>query len=419
MTLPFTDPSLPSQPSPLFSDVTAVRGDHMRANNNCIWTNLEYLLTNLPLQNPIALTNVSLKTSILANLWNSYFTTTSATTDTPTAASYAVFVHWYSATAFSVIARLVGGLTSYHMYYSSAWGTWTQLTDATGNPATVGGAALSTDGTFAANSDTLVPSQKAVLTKIQSTILTPVSVTKTADYAILDADGYRYIFVDVTAGDKTITLPLLANNNQRQIRIMHVAGTNKVIISPNGSNANTLSSDALNVMWLAKKGDFIDFFGDTGLGIWVITAERITSQLRLNGYAGYGGTDTKIMRFTNLVESVGNMFSENHSTGYSSNAKGLEITINRSGKYALSVSYSGNSGTNLVGGFSINSSQRTTNLISCTASTILAIGSGVGALVDTIAVELFLNKGDIIRTHTDGVGPTNTATNFVTVTYKG
>ena len=33
------DPSLPSNPSPLFSDVTAARGDHLRANNAAIWGN--------------------------------------------------------------------------------------------------------------------------------------------------------------------------------------------------------------------------------------------------------------------------------------------------------------------------------------------------------------------------------------------
>lgn len=43
MPLPEVDPSLPSLPSPLFSDIDAVRGDHMRANNQKIWTNLQYL----------------------------------------------------------------------------------------------------------------------------------------------------------------------------------------------------------------------------------------------------------------------------------------------------------------------------------------------------------------------------------------
>ena len=43
MGLPYVDPSLPSNPSPVFSDVDAARGDHLRANNNAIWANLNYL----------------------------------------------------------------------------------------------------------------------------------------------------------------------------------------------------------------------------------------------------------------------------------------------------------------------------------------------------------------------------------------
>jgi hypothetical protein len=42
--LPQTDPSLPTEVSPLFSDTTAARGEHMRANNNKIWENFTALL---------------------------------------------------------------------------------------------------------------------------------------------------------------------------------------------------------------------------------------------------------------------------------------------------------------------------------------------------------------------------------------
>jgi hypothetical protein len=43
MSLPQPDPSLPGGAAPLFSDTDAARGDHMRANNQAIWENLEYL----------------------------------------------------------------------------------------------------------------------------------------------------------------------------------------------------------------------------------------------------------------------------------------------------------------------------------------------------------------------------------------
>ena len=43
MPLPQPDPSNPALPAPLFADVDAVRGDHLRANNQLVWENLQYL----------------------------------------------------------------------------------------------------------------------------------------------------------------------------------------------------------------------------------------------------------------------------------------------------------------------------------------------------------------------------------------
>lgn len=40
------DPSNPGLPAPLFADVDAVRGDQMRANNQLIWGNFDYIQTN-------------------------------------------------------------------------------------------------------------------------------------------------------------------------------------------------------------------------------------------------------------------------------------------------------------------------------------------------------------------------------------
>ena len=56
MSLPFVDPSLPSNATPVFSDTTAARGDHFRANNSAIWGNLSALdardLLKAPIANP-------------------------------------------------------------------------------------------------------------------------------------------------------------------------------------------------------------------------------------------------------------------------------------------------------------------------------------------------------------------------------
>jgi len=45
MALPNTDPSLITEPAPIFTDNSFARGDHLRANNQAIWGNLDYLDT--------------------------------------------------------------------------------------------------------------------------------------------------------------------------------------------------------------------------------------------------------------------------------------------------------------------------------------------------------------------------------------
>jgi hypothetical protein len=246
----------------------------------------------------------------------------------------------------------------------------------------------------------------------------------TSNYTILDNQIYTRYEVDTTAGDVTITLPLITNNNYRPIEIAYVkGGTYKVIISPNVADTNKITSDALNVLWLPKVGDIIKLVHSVTTGFWESSVEKITSQLRLNTYAGFGSTDNKIMRFTNAVENVGDLFSENHSTGYSSNAKGLEITINRSGIYCVNFNIgSGNNAADHIG-LTLNSSQLTTAIKSCTLATILGI-SHVGNfstpdIYFNHSWSGYLKKGDVVRPHTSGVAPYDTTNAFFTISKIG
>ena len=135
--LPYSDPSNPALPSPLFSDVTAVRGDHMRANNAAIFADL----TALNNRNPelVALTSGSFKTAALANA-NTYngrslFTCTAGVSDTPAAAAWRIIGSWNPTDSSGrFVAQADASLETWEIIYSgAAWGTWTRLTDASGN----------------------------------------------------------------------------------------------------------------------------------------------------------------------------------------------------------------------------------------------------------------------------------------------
>lgn len=247
-------------------------------------------------------------------------------------------------------------------------------------------------------------------------LIKKITLSTAISYVILDNDQYDRIEVDTTSGDITITLPTRADNLGRRIEIANIKGTNKVIIAADAGEAK-ITNNGLTAVWLPKIGNYIVLQECATSTYWDVIDEKITSQLRLNTYAGYGSTDTKIMRFTNVVENVGNMFSENHVSGYTSNQKGLEITINRSGRYAFHFSPSF---TNDYAGLSLNSNQLTTAIYNITQSAILNMSfaaTAAGNSDNNVTCTMYFNKGDIIRPHTGGAGAT--ANSFFTVTYLG
>lgn len=284
----------------------------------------------------------------------------------------------------------------------------------------VDGATLSTDGTMAGNSDSLVPSQKAVRTYSSK----PSTVYKQADYVILDGDGYARIEVDTTAADRTITLPLKSSNMGRRIEIANVkGGTNKVIIAPHATDANKLTNDGLAAIWLPKVGDFVVLQESQNSGYWEVVNERITAQLRLDTYSAYGATETKIPKFTNITESIGGtagvIFSENHSTGYNSGNEGLKITINRSGIYYFKNMLYQNA--QQYSGITKNSAALTTAIENITDTTVLAshLQYGTSGPVNESSWSGYLAKGAIIRPHNTGSSVTAGALTQFHVTYLG
>lgn len=135
--LPYSDPSNPALPSPLFSDITAVRGDHLRANNAAIFADLNALNARNP--ELVALTSGSFKTAALANA-NTYngrslFTCTAGVSDTPAAAAWRIIGYWNPTDSSGrFVAMADASLETWEINYSGgAWGTWTRLTDSSGN----------------------------------------------------------------------------------------------------------------------------------------------------------------------------------------------------------------------------------------------------------------------------------------------
>ena len=135
MSLPYSDPANPANPSPLFNDITAVRGDHMRANNNAIFADLTYL------ENEIAANwartifgdnayGSTLVTDLNAITKSGFYTCYGAATGVPNADSSWFVMHQNSAVGtVSEYQRAVAFSTKLIVYerakISSTWGAWT------------------------------------------------------------------------------------------------------------------------------------------------------------------------------------------------------------------------------------------------------------------------------------------------------
>lgn len=64
-----------------------------------------------------------------------------------------------------------------------------------------------------------------------------------ANYTILDTDGYRYILVTTGSSDRTVTLPTVADNEDRVITIVKIdSGAGQVIVD--GEGAETIDGEA-------------------------------------------------------------------------------------------------------------------------------------------------------------------------------
>jgi hypothetical protein len=243
-----------------------------------------------------------------------------------------------------------------------------------------------------------------------------------ANYTIQDYDSYQTILVN-SVSVRTITLPLLANNAGRRIKILKVSGASITTVAPNATDTNSLTNDGLASIDLARNGMFVELEANTSTGKWEAIDERVASQFRIDGYAGYGSVDNKIMQFTNVRDNYGNYFAENHSTGYNGGTEGLEITIQRSGKWSFTYTVTSTTITSSYRGLSLNSASLTVNVLSLAAAEVLVVQGAVdttpGGLVTGVTWCGYLNKGDIIRPHTSGVVPPSADQNNFTAAYLG
>jgi hypothetical protein len=170
----------------------------------------------------------------------------------------------------------------------------------------------------------------------------------------------------------------------------------------------TLTAEAANGTMKLARGNV----GATTQDILTVDADgRVAHNvamgcIRLNTANGYGSTNTKIRRFTNVVLNQG------ADVTYADSATlGGSFTVNKTGVYA--ISYSDSFASSQHFGLSLNSAQLTTDIQSITAANILKIGvTGGAGSPQTVSDTVYLTAGDVVRAHTTGISASGAAAQF-------
>lgn len=132
------------------------------------------------------------------------------------------------------------------------------------------------------------------------------------------------------------------------------------------------------------------------------------SCIRVNTSNGYGSTNTKIRRYTNVVLNQGTDISYTDSA-----VLGALFTINTAGVYAISITEISVGATFF--GVSLNTVAPTTSIGGIAQTEVLA-ASGAGAgVAGNASVVVYLPAGSLVRPHTDGAASTGTL-QFFTIT---
>lgn len=117
---------------------------------------------------------------------------------------------------------------------------------------------LPISGTLAANS-AATPTVAGIVTTFVPVVASAIKTVSSANYTILDTDGYDTVLVTTGASQRTITLPAVANNAGRRLVIKKVdSGAGTVLIDTPG--AETIDGAAQNL--LTAQYSFVELIAD-------------------------------------------------------------------------------------------------------------------------------------------------------------
>jgi len=162
--------------------------------------------------------------------------------------------------------------------------------------------------------NTFVASTKAVASQVNANFtalkaaLSSYHSLSNADYTVTDIDGYRFILVTTGNTNRTITLPTVADNDQRIITIKKIdSGTGTVIVD--GEGAETI--DGQTTFTLQAQYDFITIIAKSTAWFIVDGSPNVTLPSQSGNSGKVLQTNATIVSWqsalTNPMSAVGDM----------------------------------------------------------------------------------------------------------------
>lgn len=220
------------------------------------------------------------------------------------------------------------------------------------------------------------------------------------------ATGYGTDSVGQGAATSTSTTTLFNVKvyDSTHVMLQAIGGT------PIGSTSFSLGSAQSRYSFMVSNLP-IKNLNQNGIVINALAPEN--SEILLQDRAGFGSTNTKIPRYTNLT-TIGTAL-----TATQSGTDGDSVTVNEDGIY--SVNLVDPTTDTARSGISVNSAQLTTNIQDITAANRLAIAQASSGSIGMAAcsANVVLSKGDVLRPHTQGTSGGTTAHAIFRVTKIG
>lgn len=223
---------------------------------------------------------------------------------------------------------------------------------------------------------TATPTVEGVVTSYTPTVASGVLATSSATTTITDTDGYGLIIVDATAGDRTVVLPTLADNQFREITVLK-ADTSSNWVYTNAEGTETIL------------GNSTDGFFGSNVQYKSMTFVATSSTWIVKGYqmANYAGAltvsnitgDSTVISFDQVRYTIIDSLVTVYGTFYSDAGFGEGDSF----QGAVPVSLANFSGTNQAFGMAFGNENNSTSPymvgISSVSGTAKVLFSGRGA----------------------------------------